>query len=93
MNPEQTASYLSLVSFQFVNPTVMKAWRIPHLPYEELPPLADYDYADYLKARSFSELDPVIKSSNDKTAGQGVHRPRYLFWSFLRVFGMANGLF
>ena len=65
---------------------------MPHLPYEELPPLADYDYADHLKARSFAELDPMVKLLKDKAAGREIQKSRHVLWSFLRVFGVFHNL-
>ncbi len=37
----------------YLDPLVLKAYRIPHLPFDQLPPLADYDTSQVLKARSF----------------------------------------
>ncbi|KAJ7646982.1 P-loop containing nucleoside triphosphate hydrolase protein [Roridomyces roridus] len=56
-NPEQTASILSLVLYFFLDKIVFLAYRIPHLKLDQLPPLADYDYAQYLKTTSFRYLD------------------------------------
>jgi hypothetical protein len=39
--------------FIFMDSVIIKAYRSPSLPYEDLPPLSDYDYAEYLKKRSF----------------------------------------
>jgi hypothetical protein len=47
-NPEQTASLFSLLIYTFLDPIVFLAYRVPHLPYDQLPPLADYDYAQNL---------------------------------------------
>ena len=66
----------------------MTAWRMPHLPYEELPPLADYDYAEHLKARSFGRLDPMTSIGEDKMAGRKPQERRHIFWGLLRVLGM-----
>jgi hypothetical protein len=52
-NPEQTASILSLALYSFLDPIIFLAYRIPHLKFEQLPPLCDYDYAENLKARAF----------------------------------------
>lgn len=32
----------------FLDPVVWRAYRLPHLAQEHLPPLADYDEANYL---------------------------------------------
>ncbi|KAE9393131.1 hypothetical protein BT96DRAFT_1023199 [Gymnopus androsaceus JB14] len=44
-------------------------------PYDDLPPLSDYDYADYLTKRSFHHFDPTV-----------VVKRRNAFFSILRVF-------
>ena len=52
-NPEQTASWLSFLLFSFLDPLIIKASKVPHLPLEECPPLADYDWAPHLIQKSF----------------------------------------
>jgi hypothetical protein len=52
-NPEQTASILSMITYTFLDQIVLLAYRVPHLSYDQLPPLADYDYTPNLKAKSF----------------------------------------
>ncbi|KAJ7141437.1 hypothetical protein C8R44DRAFT_763446 [Mycena epipterygia] len=56
-NPEQTAPILSLVLYFFLDPIIFLAYRIPHLEFEQLPPLSDFDYAENLKAMAFPHLD------------------------------------
>ncbi|KAF8192829.1 P-loop containing nucleoside triphosphate hydrolase protein [Mycena galopus ATCC 62051] len=69
-NPEQTASVLSLVFYAFLNPTIVLAHRLRRLPYDLLPPLADYDSAQYLRSRNFKHIE----------------RRRHLFFGLVRVF-------
>lgn len=52
-NPEQTASWLSFSLFTFLDPLVIKASKVPRLPLEEYPSLADYDWAPHLIQKSF----------------------------------------
>ncbi|OAX34754.1 hypothetical protein K503DRAFT_868725, partial [Rhizopogon vinicolor AM-OR11-026] len=52
-HPEQTSSWLSMVLYTWLDPIIFKAYRIPHLTQEELPPLADHDYSRNLKKKSF----------------------------------------
>lgn len=52
-NPEQTASILSFVTYHFLDGTIWRGYRMPHLSFEHLPPLADYDKATNLTSRSF----------------------------------------
>ena len=51
-NPEQRASLASEFFYSFLDPTILKAYRGPHLPADELPSLCDYDEAKNLKKRS-----------------------------------------
>ena len=39
--------------YTFLDNIIWKAYKVPHLPYEELPPIADYDRAKHLVARAF----------------------------------------
>ena len=53
-NRSQTASLLSLITFNWLNETVSKASRVPHLPLDALPPLADTFETKALVKESFS---------------------------------------
>lgn len=53
LNPEQTASVASLLTYVFVDPLVFKAYGVPHLSHTELPPLADYDFSRHLVDKAF----------------------------------------
>ncbi|TFK46964.1 multidrug resistance-associated ABC transporter [Heliocybe sulcata] len=75
VNPEQTASILSLAVYSFLDPVVLKAYRQPHLSHTDLPPLADYDFGKNLVKRSFKHLDTFSGGKGD-----------YLFWGLMRVF-------
>ncbi|KAF7321127.1 hypothetical protein HMN09_00200700 [Mycena chlorophos] len=57
-NPEQTASILSLAFYSFLDPTVFLGKRLKQIPYDSLPPLADYDSAKYLKESCFKFFKP-----------------------------------
>ncbi|KAJ6612652.1 P-loop containing nucleoside triphosphate hydrolase protein [Mycena sp. CBHHK59/15] len=64
-NAEQTASLLSLMLFSFLDPVILLAYKLPHLPFDLLPPLADTDHAENLKARGFTNLDTFSGASKD----------------------------
>jgi hypothetical protein len=53
VNPEQTASILSLATFTYLSSTISAANRTDHLSPEEMPPISDYDTAQALAERSF----------------------------------------
>ncbi|KAJ8594874.1 hypothetical protein M405DRAFT_929881 [Rhizopogon salebrosus TDB-379] len=74
-HPEQTSSWLSMILYTWLDPIVFKAYRVPHLPQEELPPLADHDYSRNLKKKSFPHLDPFSGS-----------RRRHIFFGLLRIY-------
>lgn len=50
-----TASYISLLTYSFIDPLVRKAYRVPHLGLDELPPLQ----ADQSSASLTAEAFPV----------------------------------
>ena len=52
-SPEQTASVFSFLSFFWLEPTIWRAYRIPHLPADELPALCDYDESKNLIKRGY----------------------------------------
>ncbi|KAJ7272088.1 hypothetical protein B0H12DRAFT_1200283 [Mycena haematopus] len=52
-NPEQTASLWSLLFYFFLDPIVFLGYRVPHLKFDQLPPLSDYDYMENLKIRAW----------------------------------------
>ncbi|KAF8199798.1 P-loop containing nucleoside triphosphate hydrolase protein [Mycena galopus ATCC 62051] len=56
-NAEQTASLLSLVLYFFLDPIIFLGYRVPHLKFDQLPPLSDYDYMENLKIRAWPHLD------------------------------------
>ncbi|KAK0208414.1 hypothetical protein DFS33DRAFT_1411920 [Desarmillaria ectypa] len=74
-SPEQTAPLISMMLHSYIDPLVLKAYRIPHLPFDQLPPLADYDTSQVLKARSFPHLD-VFSGA----------KKRHIFFGLMRVF-------
>ncbi|KIJ38959.1 hypothetical protein M422DRAFT_258374 [Sphaerobolus stellatus SS14] len=56
-NPELTVSWLSMLTYIYMNPIVFAAAKVSHLTPDKLPPLSDTDWAKYLKKRTFSILD------------------------------------
>ncbi|KAJ7436833.1 P-loop containing nucleoside triphosphate hydrolase protein [Mycena latifolia] len=74
-NPEQTASPLSLLLFGFLDPLVLLAYKLPHLPYELLPPLADTDDAQNLKTRAFPSMDTFSGASR-----------RHIFFGIMKTY-------
>ncbi|VDB89909.1 unnamed protein product [Peniophora sp. CBMAI 1063] len=74
-NPEQTASILSLITFSFLDKHIFLAYRLPHLGFDLLPAIADYDRTAHLVKRSFKHLDPFSGAPKS-----------HMFWALLRVF-------
>ncbi|KAJ6585523.1 multidrug resistance-associated ABC transporter [Mycena capillaripes] len=56
-SPEQTSSLLSLVLYFFLDPIIFLGYRLPHLKFDQLPPLCDYDYVENLKMRAWPHID------------------------------------
>ncbi|KAJ7347434.1 hypothetical protein DFH08DRAFT_960765 [Mycena albidolilacea] len=74
-NPEQTASPLSLILFSFLDPVIVLAYKLPHLPFDLLPPLADSDASENLKTRGFPNIDTFSGAST-----------RHIFFGIIRTF-------
>ncbi|KAL1937768.1 hypothetical protein VTO73DRAFT_12921 [Trametes versicolor] len=91
-NPEQTASVFSMSIYTFLDGIIFKAYRMPHLPWEELPPLADYDYAKNLVNRSFPHLDPfrVFKKHHIFFGIMKVFRAEYMLLAILMLIRVAS---
>ncbi|KAF8307153.1 P-loop containing nucleoside triphosphate hydrolase protein [Clavulina sp. PMI_390] len=75
-NEEQLSSLLSIWLFGFVDPLIRKAFRHAHLPFDELPLLADDDHSKYLRDKSIHLLDPMTRKSK-----------RHIGWSLIRFYG------
>jgi hypothetical protein len=75
LNAEQTASLLSKLTHSFNDAFVFQTFRNPSVTPDQLPVLADYNYACNLKRASF----PLI----DRFSGA---KQRYLFWGLIAVF-------
>ncbi|KAJ7838629.1 hypothetical protein B0H14DRAFT_2788979 [Mycena olivaceomarginata] len=74
-NPEQTASILSSVFFSFLDRIVALAYQTPHLSFDQLPPLCDYDDMKHLKTWAFPHLDFFISG-----------KKRHVVFGFLWIF-------
>ncbi|KAF9270617.1 hypothetical protein L218DRAFT_983085 [Marasmius fiardii PR-910] len=75
-SPEQTACLFSMLVYTYLDPLVFYAYQVPHLSWDKLPPLSDYDFARVLKEKSFKHLDIF----------SGAPRTRHLAIGLLRVF-------
>ena len=49
------------LTYVFLDPTIWRAYRLPHLPHDQLPPLCDYDEARHLKARAYPVSSTVLR--------------------------------
>ncbi|GLB40364.1 hypothetical protein LshimejAT787_0802350 [Lyophyllum shimeji] len=63
LNPEETASLLSLLTFSHLDPLVFLGVCNRHLSFDQLPPLPDYDRASRIKDRAFRHTDIIFKLS------------------------------
>ncbi|PPQ84721.1 hypothetical protein CVT24_002723, partial [Panaeolus cyanescens] len=77
-NPEQTASILSRLTYSFLDPLIALGYRVPHLGPDQIPPLADYDYAEYQTSTGFVYMDVF----------RGAKR-RHLFFGLLTHFSTS----
>ncbi|KZO93694.1 ATP-binding cassette transporter [Calocera viscosa TUFC12733] len=79
VNPEQTAAPLLFAFWTFLDPVIFAAYRQPKLPYEQLPPLADYDWSRHLAKRSFDKLEPLSRRERG-------NKDRHIFFGLMEVF-------
>ncbi|KAH7915135.1 hypothetical protein BJ138DRAFT_1170143 [Hygrophoropsis aurantiaca] len=80
-HPEQTASWLSMLTFTWEDPTVFLAYHLPHLSHDQLPPLSDQDMSKNLIQMAFPHLDPFSGSTR-----------RHLFFGLMTVFSSEFSL-
>ena len=52
-SPQQTASYISILFFSYLDSLIFKAFRVPHLGLDELPVLQAQDSSAVLSAKAF----------------------------------------
>ncbi|KAF5370319.1 hypothetical protein D9758_006918 [Tetrapyrgos nigripes] len=74
-SPDQTCSLFSLICINFMSGVIFAAKKVEHLPFDQFPPLADWDWSSHLRDKYFKHLD--IFSGAKK---------RRLFWGILRSF-------
>ncbi|PPR00601.1 hypothetical protein CVT24_005442 [Panaeolus cyanescens] len=75
---EQTASWISFLTFSFMNPLIHLGSRVPHIPVDALPPLLDTDDAHYLTGKAFPQLDRFSGAPD-----------RHIIWGLLRYFSKS----
>ncbi|KAF8966510.1 multidrug resistance-associated ABC transporter [Flammula alnicola] len=74
-NDEQTCSLFSLIMYSYLDPIIFLGYRVPHLRFDQLPPLSDTDYSKNLTSKAFPHLDSF-----------GGAKRRHLFFGLMRVF-------
>ena len=53
VNQEEIVCAWSLITYSFLSPIVWMAYRMPHIPYDELPPLSDVNRLRSLALQAF----------------------------------------
>jgi len=91
-NDEQTCSLFSLITYIYLDPVVLLGYRVPHLKYDQLPPLSDTDYARNLRKKAFpvrsNYTHRVICSNHpfqhlDPYSGA---KKRHIFFGLMKVY-------
>ncbi|KAH9480778.1 hypothetical protein JR316_0007378 [Psilocybe cubensis] len=77
-NPEQTASWISALTYTYADPIIILANKVAHLRHDQLPPLSDYDFAQYLSesAAKLSGKPSIRYRFFCKTLGLGLIHAR-----------------
>jgi ABC-type multidrug transport system fused ATPase/permease subunit len=78
-HPEQTVPLINFIFYMFLDKLIWKAWKTPALPYDELPPMTDYDRSAYLAKIHLHKLDPLYRRK------KGL-RQRHIIWGILATF-------
>lgn len=63
-NDEQTCSLFALAVYTYLDPVILQGYRVPHLPFDQLPPLSDTDYAKNLTGSAFPVCYQTVPRSN-----------------------------
>jgi len=77
-NDEQTCSLFSLITYIYLDPIILLGYRVPHLKYDQLPPLSDTDYASNLRAEAFPVCSSLCPLSGPFEASFSAFGP--IFW-------------
>jgi hypothetical protein len=77
-NAEQTCSLFSGLTYGYLDPLILLAYRNGGLSPVQLPALADSDSTNQLVRKSFPVLDPWSGAAS-----------RHLFFGFLKVFSLS----
>ncbi|KJA20178.1 hypothetical protein HYPSUDRAFT_204055 [Hypholoma sublateritium FD-334 SS-4] len=84
-NSEQTASIISILTFTFLDNIILMGSKVTHLRADQLPPLADYDGAEYQTTKSFPHLD-VFSGAKQRHLFFRLMRVYWKQYSFLAIF-------
>lgn len=70
--------------FTFLDVTVYRAWKHPHLPYHLLPSLCDYDRSTHLRKIGFQKLIPTPGAKPRHLAFRllSLYRNEFIFMAF-----------
>jgi len=91
-NDEQTCSLFSLITYIYLDPIILLGYRVPHLKYDQLPPLSDTDYASNLRGEAFpvcSSLCPLsarLKLPFQHLDPYSGAKKRHIFLSLMQVY-------
>ncbi len=65
-NDEQTCSLFALVVYSYLDPIIFLGGRVPHLRFDQLPPLSDTDFSKHLTSEAFPvSPQSAIAQGND----------------------------
>ncbi|KAL0960611.1 hypothetical protein HGRIS_005643 [Hohenbuehelia grisea] len=76
INAEETASWFSMLSFDFLDPLIVAAYRSTAFNKEDIPPLLERDRTEYMMSY-VNSLDPLHRA----------YKSRHVMWGLIRVFG------
>lgn len=73
-----------MMLFSFLDITVYHAWKHPHLPYNLLPALCDYDRGAHLREIGFKKIlpQPGVKTRHLAFRLLSLYKNEFLFMAF-----------
>jgi len=98
-NVELTASWISRLTFTFMNPVISLGSKVAHISHDQLPPRSDADWASVQKRRAFqvpfllllSKVHVLTKLQNvDRFSGA---KHRHIYFGLLKTYRTCTSIF
>ncbi|KAF5370320.1 hypothetical protein D9758_006919 [Tetrapyrgos nigripes] len=82
-SPDQTCSLFSLMCINFMSGVIFAAKKVDHLPFDQFPPLADWDWSSHLRDKYFKHID-IFSGAKKRRLVWGILRS--FWWTYIQAF-------